>query len=171
MELLPPGSGVRIALGGPYYGSYKYKTMIVYLLLLDEFSSKIPAGSIVLSSSQPSLDLKFADLGLQLDEFIYIKKNTVDLVCVVKGNEDLIQPRAHDTNTVYFLDRRAYGSFYARPEVISILSSLYKYDVSILSKGNDFYLEYFGQDLLPTVVHTNKMLHIIDRSGLKIHAV
>lgn len=144
--------------------------MIVYLLLLDEFSGKIPAGSVVLSSSQSNLDLKFADLGIQLDELIYISKQPVDLVYVVKGKQELVIHTPCDQNTVYFLDNKAYGSFYSRPEVVTILSSMYKYDVSILKKGNDFYCEYFGEDLDPIKVHTNKMLHVIDRSGLKINA-
>jgi hypothetical protein len=144
--------------------------MIVYLLLLDNFSNKIPPGSVVLTSSQTNLDLKFADLGIQLDEYIYISKHPVDQVYVVKGNEELQAHRSCDPNTVHFLNNKAYGSFYCKPEVISILSSMYKYDISILKKGNDFYSEYFGENIEPVKDHTNKMLHILDRSGLKINA-
>jgi hypothetical protein len=143
--------------------------MIVYLLLLDNFSNKIPPGSVVLTSTQTNLDLKFADLGIQLDEYIYISKHPVDQVYVVKGVEDLLCRNECESNTVHFLNNKAYGSFYCKPEVITILSTMYKYDISILGKSNKFYIEYFGDQLDPVKIHTNKMLHIIDRSGLKIN--
>lgn len=143
--------------------------MNVYLLLKDQFINRIPPNSVILKSSQSNLDLKFADLGIQLDELIYLNKQPVETVFVVKGNEVLKFYYGCHPDTVHFLSNMAYGSFYCKPEVISILSSLYKYNINFLEKGNEFFQDYFGEHLSADEIHTNKMLHIIDRTGLTIH--
>ena len=137
--------------------------MIVYLLLSDEFQYRIPINSKVLKSNKIDLDLKFADLGIQLDELIYLSKYTVDGVCIVKGNQELILPDKCLTNTIHFFGNTACGSFYCKPDVVSILSSLYKYNFELVEQ----YVK-FGKTDKEIEVHTNKMFHLIFRLGIEI---
>ena len=122
-----------------------------YLILDDTVN--IPSGPVVLKSSQVDLDLKLADLSLQLDELIYFKKQQIDLAVVVKDQTDLTIEHECVADTVYFLSDRSKGSFYCRPEVLSVLSTLYKFNFV----GN------------PDINHTDKMLHVLDKTGLQIH--
>ena len=137
--------------------------MIVYLLLSDQFQYRIPINSKVLKSNEVDSDFKFADLGIQLDELIYLSKYTVDCVCVVKGNQELILPDNPLSNTVHFFENTACGSFYCKPDVISILSSLYKYNFESVEQ----YVKFLKIDE-EMETHTNKMLHLIFRLGFEI---
>jgi len=137
--------------------------MNIALLLLDNFEVPEKLGfSKVFRSARSDPEKKFADLTLQLDEYIYIDGNTVDLVFVAATpNIDFNIPTTISHDSIYFVDKIHTGSFICAPHVFSMLGNLYK--VNYTDHNPDL---GFNEPL-----HIKKMFYLIDRLGLGLHVI
>lgn len=81
-----------------------------------------------LTSNSSSYEDKFADIAIQLDELIYINNQKIDLVVVYTSDFDSanLKEMHNDDESLRFLDDLMIGTFYCRPEIISLLAGVKK---------------------------------------------
>jgi hypothetical protein len=123
----------------------------------------------VFTSTHKDYEKKFADIALQLDEYIYLNSNTIDLIYVVRDNNPdhnkiLNCGPMVSSNAIYFTTTNHTGSFFCSPHVFSLLGSLYKINIK----------KYFNQpeeiDFREESYFT-KMFYLIDRLGIDIYVI
>lgn len=116
----------------------------------------------VLYSAETDLDRRLADMSIQLDEYMFLDLNTVDIVYVCRGNEPVesLSLTVGDSETVYF-PWGIHGSFYCSPEIFTILGKMYKLDFTKLN--------FVWEDENSETLMTEKMLFLITRLGYKVN--
>jgi hypothetical protein len=132
------------------------------LILLDDFKIPSQLNSYKLFySTQSDPQKKFADLALQLDEYIYIEHNNIDLVFVITDPiADVDIPTIISSNTIYFVNTIHAGSFICSPHIFSMLGNLYKFN----------YIQH-GRHSFDEELRVKKMFYLIDRLGIDIHVL
>lgn len=121
---------------------------------------------IILSSNKPTKELQLADVGVQLDEKISFENLSIDVVCVI--NEDPLHlDNLKNFSPNDYLDRIYYtgkilhtSSFYCKPNVFSLISSLYKIDFDLYCFKD---LENDSIELL-----TEKIFYVVNRLGIEV---
>ena len=124
--------------------------------------------TVVLTSTQINPDLMLADLALQLDEYMVLENNIVDVVYVNKDADfDRYKFANHQMghNEICFISNKITGSFFCKPNLLSLVANLYKIDFTKKFTPTQYDIHFL------TDTHAKKMLYIIDRLGIDINVL